>query len=81
MSPEPVRVDFRSGDATIAAYRWDAPGEPRAIVQVTHGMGEHARRYDRLAEEPRRGFRRRPGWRTARHRHRARPERKRLRQA
>ncbi len=50
MSPEPVRVDFRSGDATIAAYRWDAPGEPRAIVQVTHGMGEHARRYDRLAE-------------------------------
>jgi alpha-beta hydrolase superfamily lysophospholipase len=46
---EPTRVDFRSGDATIAAYRWDPSSEPVAIVQVTHGMGEHAGRYSALA--------------------------------
>jgi alpha-beta hydrolase superfamily lysophospholipase len=33
----------------IAAYRWDPPGEPRAAVQLTHGMGEHARRYEHVA--------------------------------
>lgn len=33
----------------IAAYRWDPAGEPRAVVQLTHGMGEHARRYEHVA--------------------------------
>ena len=33
----------------IAAYRWDPAGEPHAAVQLTHGMGEHAQRYERLA--------------------------------
>jgi alpha-beta hydrolase superfamily lysophospholipase len=33
----------------IAAYRWDPDGEPRAAVQLTHGMGEHAQRYDHVA--------------------------------
>jgi alpha-beta hydrolase superfamily lysophospholipase len=33
----------------IAAYRWDTAGEPRAAVQLTHGMGEHAQRYDHVA--------------------------------
>jgi alpha-beta hydrolase superfamily lysophospholipase len=37
-------------DSQIAAYRWDPAGEPRAAVQITHGMGEHARRYDHLAQ-------------------------------
>lgn len=46
---DPARVDFASGDTTIAAYRWDPTGEPTAIVQVTHGMGEHALRYGHLA--------------------------------
>ncbi len=46
---DPARVDFASGDTTIAAYRWDPAGEPTAIVQVTHGMGEHALRYGHLA--------------------------------
>jgi alpha-beta hydrolase superfamily lysophospholipase len=33
---------YRSADGTeIAAYRWDPAGEPRAAVQLTHGMGEH----------------------------------------
>ena len=33
----------------IAAYRWDPAGEPRAAIQLTHGMGEHAQRYDHVA--------------------------------
>jgi alpha-beta hydrolase superfamily lysophospholipase len=41
---------FPSADGTqIAAYRFDPAGEPRAAVQLTHGMGEHAQRYERLA--------------------------------
>ena len=46
---DPARIDFAGGDTTVAAYRWDPPGEPTAIVQVTHGMGEHALRYGHLA--------------------------------
>jgi alpha-beta hydrolase superfamily lysophospholipase len=46
---EPTRVDFLSGDTTIAAYRWDPSSEPIAIAQITHGMGEHAGRYSALA--------------------------------
>ncbi len=53
MSPtatEPTRVDFpSSGGVRVAAYRWDPEGEPRAVVQLTHGMGEHALRYADLA--------------------------------
>lgn len=33
----------------VVAYRWTGDGEPRAIVQIAHGMGEHAGRYRRLA--------------------------------
>lgn len=45
----PTRVDFESGGQTVAAYRWDPQSEPAAIVQITHGMGEHALRYADLA--------------------------------
>ncbi len=38
-----------SDGAQITAYRWDPPGEPRAVIQLTHGMGEHALRYDYVA--------------------------------
>ena len=34
----------------MAAYRWDPDGAPRAIVQITHGIGEHALRYADLAQ-------------------------------
>jgi alpha-beta hydrolase superfamily lysophospholipase len=45
-----TRVDFESpGGVTVAVFRWDPADEPRAIVQLTHGMGEHAQRYDHLA--------------------------------
>lgn len=37
------------GDHTVTAYRWDPEGAPRVIVQLTHGMGEHAQRYGHLA--------------------------------
>jgi alpha-beta hydrolase superfamily lysophospholipase len=41
---------YTSADGTeIAAYRWDPAGEPRAAVQLTHGMGEHAQRYEHVA--------------------------------
>lgn len=32
----------------IAAYRYDAD-HPKAVVQIAHGVGEHARRYDHFA--------------------------------
>jgi alpha-beta hydrolase superfamily lysophospholipase len=35
--------------AQITAYRWVPAGEPRAVIQLTHGMGEHAQRYDYVA--------------------------------
>jgi alpha-beta hydrolase superfamily lysophospholipase len=41
---------FPSADGTqIVAYRWDPAGAPKAAVQLTHGMGEHAQRYDHVA--------------------------------
>jgi alpha-beta hydrolase superfamily lysophospholipase len=48
-SPDPARADFPSAGLTVAAYRWDPGSAPRAIVQITHGMGEHALRYADLA--------------------------------
>jgi alpha-beta hydrolase superfamily lysophospholipase len=42
---------YTSGDGQrITAYRWDLPDLPRAALQVTHGMGEHALRYGKFAE-------------------------------
>lgn len=39
------RFEARDG-VSIAAFRWAANGvAPKAILQVAHGMGEHARRY------------------------------------
>lgn len=34
----------------LCTYTWEPKGEPRAIVQIAHGMAEHAGRYDRLAQ-------------------------------
>jgi alpha-beta hydrolase superfamily lysophospholipase len=40
-----------SADGTaVTVDRYAPTGEPKAIVQIAHGMGEHARRYRRLAE-------------------------------
>jgi alpha-beta hydrolase superfamily lysophospholipase len=46
----PSTFSYTSADGTpIAAYRWDPAGPPRGAVQLTHGMGEHARRYEHVA--------------------------------
>jgi alpha-beta hydrolase superfamily lysophospholipase len=34
----------------ITTYEWPVPA-PKAIVQISHGIGEHARRYERLASD------------------------------
>ncbi len=42
---------LRSTDGTeIHVYRWLPESEPRAVLQVAHGMAEHAGRYARFAE-------------------------------
>jgi alpha-beta hydrolase superfamily lysophospholipase len=44
-------LSYKSADGTkITAYKWDPEDPPRAVIQITHGMGEHARRYDDVAE-------------------------------
>lgn len=40
----------RPDGATIHASRWTPDGEPTAIVQIAHGMAEHAGRYERFAQ-------------------------------
>lgn len=34
----------------LFVYRWLPAGQPRAVVQIAHGLAEHAGRYARLAE-------------------------------
>ena len=44
-------LSYKSADGTkIAAYKWEPDGPPRAAVQLTHGMGEHALRYEHVAQ-------------------------------
>jgi alpha-beta hydrolase superfamily lysophospholipase len=38
-----------SGGVTVYCYRWDPDDKPKAVVHLAHGMGEHGRRYDRVA--------------------------------
>jgi alpha-beta hydrolase superfamily lysophospholipase len=48
---DPVRSHVASSDGTqLATYRWDPAGAPKAIAQITHGVGEHAMRYARVAQ-------------------------------
>jgi alpha-beta hydrolase superfamily lysophospholipase len=47
----PTRFTVAGRDGTeISAYRWEPAGPPRAVVQLTHGMGEHLLRYQHLAD-------------------------------
>ncbi len=40
------RFEFQGADgARVAAYRWPAVGPAKAVLQISHGMGEHALRY------------------------------------
>jgi alpha-beta hydrolase superfamily lysophospholipase len=38
-----------SGTESIHVYRWEPEGEPKAVVQIAHGIAEHAARYERFA--------------------------------
>jgi alpha-beta hydrolase superfamily lysophospholipase len=40
----------RGDGARVQVYRWSGDGAPRAVVQISHGLAEHAGRYARLAE-------------------------------
>jgi alpha-beta hydrolase superfamily lysophospholipase len=45
-----TRLDRPDG-VKIALYVWPAPAGPiKAAVQIAHGLGEHAARYDRMAQ-------------------------------
>jgi alpha-beta hydrolase superfamily lysophospholipase len=48
MAPTSVPVPARDG-TRIATYRWEPAGRVRGVVQIVHGLGEHVRRYDHLA--------------------------------
>ena len=48
-----MRTDFyydSKGAGQIHACRWSPEGEPKAIVQIIHGIAEFAQRYDGFAE-------------------------------
>lgn len=49
MPREDVQVEATDG-TRIAAYRWRPEGDPRGLVQIVHGLAEHAVRYDRFAQ-------------------------------
>src|SRR5262252_9121470 len=46
------RFQFTSSDGlSIACAKWGGHHEPRGIIQIAHGLGEHAGRYAELAEK------------------------------
>jgi alpha-beta hydrolase superfamily lysophospholipase len=46
------RITFQGHNGVdLAGYRWDSANSPSAVVQIVHGMGEHALRYTPLAEQ------------------------------
>lgn len=48
---EPTSFELTATDGLVVhGYRWEPAGTPRAIVQIAHGMAEHARRYSEVAE-------------------------------
>jgi alpha-beta hydrolase superfamily lysophospholipase len=55
MAKPPLRVRYRRDEydgTQIVAYKWEPEDDrgPRAAVQLTHGMGEHALRYGHVAQ-------------------------------
>ena len=43
-------LDTASGTA-LQCYRWLPDQKPSATIQIAHGMGEHAQRYDWSARQ------------------------------
>src|SRR6266568_3756958 len=47
----PERFEFTSGDGlSIACAKWGDHHEPRGVIQIAHGLGEHIGRYTELAD-------------------------------
>lgn len=49
MDQTTITVTSRDG-INLHVYRWTPESEPRAVVQIQHGLAEHAARYRRFAE-------------------------------
>lgn len=50
---DPTKLSYRGADGRqLAGYRWDPPGDQTSagVVALVHGMGEHVRRYDHVAD-------------------------------
>lgn len=43
-----IRFEGRDG-YPLAGYRWEPTGPPRGVVHLSHGIGDHLRRYGHLA--------------------------------
>lgn len=50
MTREEFTFDSRDGKSKIYAVKWVPEGEPKAILQITHGMAEHYERYEAFAK-------------------------------
>jgi len=51
MAAQREQFSFTGRDgARITGYRWAPDGPPKGVVQLAHGMGEHVRRYEELAQ-------------------------------
>jgi alpha-beta hydrolase superfamily lysophospholipase len=49
MTELPIKRSFKDDyGVEIMFYEWPV-AEPKAIIQIAHGLGEHARRYDQMA--------------------------------
>jgi alpha-beta hydrolase superfamily lysophospholipase len=50
MTDLPIKRSFKDDfGVEIMFYEWPV-AEPKAVIQIAHGLGEHARRYDLMAE-------------------------------
>jgi alpha-beta hydrolase superfamily lysophospholipase len=50
MTELPIKRSFKDDfGVEIMFYEWPA-ANPKAVIQIAHGLGEHARRYDLMAE-------------------------------
>src|SRR5438876_1546803 len=50
--PQPKRFQFTSSDGlSIACVKWSGHHDPRGVIQIAHGLGEHMGRYQELAEK------------------------------
>lgn len=46
---EHVQKDFRADDGLVITYDFYPAAKPQAVIQLVHGVGEHAARYTELA--------------------------------